>query len=64
MRRSSIGQHGLAKGKTIADQPAPVMTIGALSRRTGISVKALRHYADIGLIYTAGRSPRQLPTVR
>jgi DNA-binding transcriptional MerR regulator len=33
------------------------MTIGALSRRTGIPVKALRTYEDMGLIYTVGRSP-------
>jgi DNA-binding transcriptional MerR regulator len=33
-----------------------VMTIGALSRRTGVSVKVLREYEDLGLIYTVGRS--------
>ena len=33
------------------------MTIGELSRRTGMSVKALREYADMGLVYTIGRSP-------
>jgi DNA-binding transcriptional MerR regulator len=33
------------------------MTIGSLSRRTGVPVKALREYEDIGLIYTVGRSP-------
>ena len=33
------------------------MTIGDLSRRTGVPVKALRKYEDMGLIYTAGRSP-------
>ena len=33
------------------------MTIGALSRRTGVTVKTLREYEDMGLIYTAGRSP-------
>jgi len=32
------------------------MTIGALSRRTGVAVKALREYEDLGLIYTVGRS--------
>jgi MerR family transcriptional regulator, copper efflux regulator len=38
------------------------MTIGPLSRRTGIPVKALRTYEDMGLIYTVGRlapGPRQ-----
>jgi DNA-binding transcriptional MerR regulator len=33
------------------------MTIGDLSRRTGVPVKTLRKYEDLGLIYTAGRSP-------
>ncbi|WP_308465335.1 MerR family transcriptional regulator [Rathayibacter soli] len=33
------------------------MTIGTLSRRTGVSVKILRSYEDLGLIYTVGRSP-------
>lgn len=34
-----------------------VMTIGGLSRRTGVPVKVLRQYEDLGFIYTAGRSP-------
>ena len=33
-----------------------VMTIGRLSRRTGVPVKVLREYEDLGLIYTVGRS--------
>ena len=36
---------------------AGAMTIGTLSRRTGITVKVLRTYEDMGLIYTVGRSP-------
>ena len=32
------------------------MTIGTLSRRTGVPVKVLRAYEDLGLIYTVGRS--------
>jgi DNA-binding transcriptional MerR regulator len=32
------------------------MTVGELSRRTGVPVKALREYTDWGLIYTLGRS--------
>jgi DNA-binding transcriptional MerR regulator len=32
------------------------MTIGSLSRRTGVPVKALREYEDMGLIYTVGRT--------
>jgi len=33
-----------------------VMTVGGLSRRTGVTVKTLREYEDMGLIYTVGRS--------
>ncbi|MBC9724994.1 MerR family transcriptional regulator [Streptomyces sp. TRM68367] len=32
------------------------MTVGELSRRTGVPVKTLREYTDLGLIYTLGRS--------
>ena len=39
-----------------SSRQATVMTIGALSRRTGVPVKALREYEDLGLIYTVGRS--------
>jgi MerR family copper efflux transcriptional regulator len=33
-----------------------VMTIGQLSRRTGMPIKILRHYEDLGFLYTLGRS--------
>jgi DNA-binding transcriptional MerR regulator len=33
------------------------MTVGEVSRRTGVPVKTLREYTDLGLIYTLGRSP-------
>jgi len=33
------------------------MTIGELSRRSGTPVKALRIWTDLGLVYSAGRSP-------
>ena len=33
------------------------MTIGRLSRLTGVNVKTLREYEGMGLIYTVGRSP-------
>jgi MerR family transcriptional regulator, copper efflux regulator len=33
-----------------------LMTVGQLSRRTGLSVKAIREYEALGLIYSAGRS--------
>jgi MerR family transcriptional regulator, copper efflux regulator len=32
------------------------MTVGELSRRTGLSIKAIRQYEALGLIYSAGRS--------
>lgn len=32
------------------------MTVGELSRRTGVPIKTLRQYTDWGLIYTVGRS--------
>jgi len=46
-----------AQGQEMAPQRTTVMTIGALSRRTGVPVKILREYEDLGLIYTVGRSP-------
>jgi len=33
-----------------------LMTVGQLSRRTGMSIKAIRQYEALGLIYSAGRS--------
>jgi len=33
-----------------------LMTVGELSRRTGVSIKALRDYTDWGLIHNLGRS--------
>jgi DNA-binding transcriptional MerR regulator len=33
-----------------------LMSIGELSRRAGMPVKALRAYTDMGLMYSAGRS--------
>lgn len=38
-----------------ATAPA-TMTVGELSRRTGVPIKALREYTDWGLIYSRGRS--------
>lgn len=35
---------------------AELMTVGELSRRTGLSIKAIRDYEALGLIYSAGRS--------
>ena len=36
--------------------PTSVMTIGTLARRTGVPVKTLREYEELGFIYTVGRS--------
>jgi MerR family transcriptional regulator, copper efflux regulator len=33
-----------------------LMTVGELARRTGLSIKAVRRYEALGLIYSAGRS--------
>jgi MerR family copper efflux transcriptional regulator len=33
-----------------------LMTVGELARRTGLSIKAVRQYEALGLIYSAGRS--------
>lgn len=33
------------------------MTVGQLSRRTGTPARALRAWTDLGLVYSAGRSP-------
>jgi MerR family copper efflux transcriptional regulator len=38
-------------------QATRTMTVGELSRRTGVPAKSLRAYTDWGLIYTVGRSP-------
>jgi MerR family transcriptional regulator, copper efflux regulator len=40
----------------MADPGRELMTVGELSRRTGLSVKAIREYEGLGLIYSAGRS--------
>ncbi len=45
-----------AEPMTPSSRETTVMTIGALSRRTGVPVKTLREYEDLGLIYTVGRS--------
>jgi len=37
-------------------QPANVMTIGQLARRSSVPVKRLREYERLGLLYTLGRS--------
>jgi MerR family transcriptional regulator, copper efflux regulator len=38
------------------DSGSRLMTVGELSRRTGVPIKNLREYTDTGLIYTLGRS--------
>src|SRR6266542_4280355 len=41
---------------TVAGSDARLMTVGELARRTGLSIKAIRQYEALGLIYSAGRS--------
>jgi DNA-binding transcriptional MerR regulator len=38
------------------DTADELMTVGELARRTGLSIKSIRRYEDLGLIYSAGRS--------
>jgi DNA-binding transcriptional MerR regulator len=40
----------------VASSDGGLMTVGELARRTGLSVKAIRQYEALGLIYSAGRS--------
>lgn len=39
-----------------ASRDGELMTVGALARRTGLSIKAIRQFEALGLIYSAGRS--------
>ena len=41
---------------TIDRLPSKPMTIGQLARHSGVSIKALREYERLGLLYTLGRS--------
>jgi MerR family transcriptional regulator, copper efflux regulator len=55
----SASQNGTVRTEDSAapsGRQSAVMTIGGLSRRTGVPVKTLRQYEDLGLIYTVGRS--------
>lgn len=38
------------------DATEGLMTVGELARRTGLSIKAIRQYEALGLVYSAGRS--------
>lgn len=46
----------MRRDRLTAEPIGETMTIGALSRRTGVPVKRLRRYEDLGFIYTVGRS--------
>jgi MerR family copper efflux transcriptional regulator len=41
---------------SVTSTDARLMTVGQLARRTGLSVKAIRRYEGLGVIYSAGRS--------
>jgi MerR family copper efflux transcriptional regulator len=43
-------------GIRTSEQGRPLMTVGELARRTGMSRKAIRELEGLGLIYSAGRS--------
>jgi MerR family copper efflux transcriptional regulator len=45
-----------SEARLVAEPVGQTMTIGELSRRTAVPVKQLRHYEDLGFIYTVGRS--------
>lgn len=49
---AALGDRQMIAGMTSAS----VMTIGRLSQRTGVPVKVLREYEDMGLLCTVGRS--------
>lgn len=42
---------------TTTETHTEMLTVGDLSSRTGIPIKAVREYTDDGLVYTRGRSP-------
>ncbi|OLT53158.1 MerR family transcriptional regulator [Cellulosimicrobium sp. CUA-896] len=39
-----------------AADPQPTMHIGAVAERTGLSLRTLRHYDEVGLVRPSGRS--------
>jgi MerR family transcriptional regulator, copper efflux regulator len=51
---SPIEQRIRMKGRNMLRSNA--LTIGQLSRRTGVPIKVLRDYEDLGFLYTLGRS--------
>jgi MerR family copper efflux transcriptional regulator len=44
------------KGEAMLRLGTNAMTIGQLSRRSGVSIKSLREYERLGFLYTLGRS--------
>lgn len=45
-----------AREQLVGPPTGKTMTVGELSKRTGVPVKQLRRYEDLGYIYTVGRS--------
>ena len=41
---------------SVTSSDTGLMKVGELARRTGLSIKAIRQYEALGLIYSAGRS--------
>jgi DNA-binding transcriptional MerR regulator len=54
-RRSEAADGGSGRAAGRASEP-PLMTVGELARRTGLTPKAVRRLEGLGLIYNAGRS--------
>jgi DNA-binding transcriptional MerR regulator len=41
----------------VHDDDTPLLSIGELAERTGLSVKLIRHWSDIGVVPPTGRTP-------
>lgn len=41
---------------TLPGSDAPTLQIGAVAERTGLSIRTLRHYDEVGLVRPSGRS--------
>ncbi len=56
MRARDPSPAGHAQTASATSAAGGLMTVGELSRRTGLTIKAIRRYEASGLIYSAGRS--------
>jgi MerR family transcriptional regulator, copper efflux regulator len=62
-----VVSHPRSRSDTVGPSPGqPLLRIGEVARRTGVSVDTIRHYEGLGLLPTAARTAggfRQYPTV-